>query len=77
MTYLFNYFKTHYPSGLESRYGISEINDIEETINMVGNKRGALRSGGEIDLEKVTSIILNEFRNGLIGRFTLEWVNNA
>ena len=77
VTYLFNYFKTHYPSGLESRYGISEINDIEETIHMVGNKRCALRSGGEIDLEKVTSIILNEFRNGLIGRFTLEWVNNA
>ena len=77
VTYLFNYFKAHYPSGLESRYGISEINDIEETINIVGNKRGALRSGGEIDLEKVTSIILNEFRNGLIGRFTLEWVNNA
>ena len=77
VTYLFNYFKAHYPSGLESRYGIAEINDIEEAINMVGIKRGALKSGGEIDLEKVTSIILNEFRNGLIGRFTLEWVNNA
>ena len=77
VSYLFNYLKAKYPSGLTSRYGISEINDIEETINMVGSKRGALRSGGEIDLEKVTSLILSEFRNGLIGRFTLEWVNNA
>ena len=77
VNYLFNYLKAKYPSGLASRYGISEINDIEETINMVGSKRGALRSGGEIDLEKVTSLILSEFRNGLIGRFTLEWVNNA
>ena len=77
VSYLFNYLKAKYPSGLASRYGISEINDIEETINMVGSKRGALRSGGEIDLEKVTSLILSEFRNGLIGRFTLEWVNNA
>ena len=77
VSYLFNYLKAHYPSGLASRYGISEINDIEETINAVGNKRGALKSGGEIDLEKVTSLILAEYRNGLIGRFTLEWVNNA
>lgn len=77
VSYLFNYLKANYPSGLSSRYGISEINDIEETINAVGIKRGALKSKGEVDLEKVTSLILSEFRNGVIGRFTLEWVNNA
>jgi len=77
VTYLFNYFKDHYPQGLLSRYGIEAINDIEEVINTIGSKRGALRAKGEVDLEKVTSLILSEFRNGQIGRFTLEWVNNA
>lgn len=74
VSYLFNYFKTYYPNGLLSRYGINNIDDIEETIKAIGTKRGALRGGGEIDLEKTTNLILSEFRNGLIGRITLEWV---
>ena len=74
VSYLFNYFKTNYPNGLLSRYGINNIGDIEETIKAIGTKRGALRGGGEIDLEKTTNLILSEFRNGLIGRITLEWV---
>lgn len=77
VTYLLNNLKAHYPNGLSSRYGIDNIGDIEETINMIGCKRGALKAKGEIDIEKVTSLILSEFRNGLIGKFTLEWVNNA
>jgi len=74
VSYLFNYFKTYYPNGLLSRYGINNIDDIEETIKAIGTKRGALSGGGEIDLEKTTNLILSEFRNGLIGRITLEWV---
>ena len=77
VNYLFNFFKEHYPDALAKRYGISEINDIQETVNMIGSKRGAIRNKGEVDIEKVTSLILSEFRNGLIGNFTLEWVNNA
>ena len=77
VTYLLNNLKKHYPDGLTSRYGISEINDIEETINAIALKRGTIRAKGEVDSEKVTSLILSEFRNGQIGNFTLEWVNNA
>ena len=77
VAYLLNNLKAHYPNGLSSRYGIDNIEDIEETINAIGSKRGALKAKGEIDIEKVTSLILSEFRNGLIGKFTLEWVNNA
>ena len=39
---------------------------------MIGRKRGALISGGNIDEEKVARIILEEFRSGKIGRITLE-----
>ena len=77
VSYLFGYLQEKYPKGLNARYGIDVINEIPETINTIGSKRGALRAKGEIDLEKATSLILSEFRNGLIGRFTLEWVNNA
>ena len=77
VTYLLNNLKRHYPNGLANRYGINEFDNIEETINTIGLKRGAIRAKGEVDLEKVTSLILSEFRNGLIGNITLEWVNNA
>ena len=41
-------------------------------MHMIGRKRGALISGGNIDEDKVARIILEEFRSGKIGRITLE-----
>ena len=38
----------------------------------IGRKRGAIISGGQIDEEKTERIILDEFKNGKIGRITLE-----
>ena len=49
-----------------------ENEKILEIMHMIGRKRGALISGGNIDEEKVARIILEEFRNGKIGRITLE-----
>lgn len=50
-------------------------NDIIELMDIIARKRGAIISGGEIDYEKVSSIILNDFRTGKIGQITLEQVN--
>ena len=41
-------------------------------MHMIGRKRGALISGGNIDEEKVARIILEEFRSGKIDKITLE-----
>ena len=43
--------------------------------DIIAKKRGAIVSGGEIDYEKISSIILNDFRTGKIGRITLEKVD--
>ena len=37
-----------------------------------GRKRGFLISGGEVDTERMAKILLDEFRAGKLGRFTLE-----
>jgi len=68
---------------LFERYKLTEedINSImsEDTIltlmELIAKKRGALISGGEIDYEKVASLILNDFRTAKIGKITLEKVN--
>ena len=54
---------------------IPEDDEALELMNMIARKRGAIISGGEIDYEKVSAIILNDFRTGKIGRVTLEKVN--
>ena len=40
----------------------------------IGRKRGCIISGGNIDDEKVSRIILDEFKNGKLGNITLEKV---
>jgi len=54
------------PSDLENNMEIVRI--MEE----IGRKRGCLVSGGQIDLEKTSGIILRELRSGKLGRITLE-----
>ena len=70
-----------YKKELYERYKITETDDREVTdsanpmytlMKIIGKKRGALVSGGEVDDEKVSRIILDDFRSGKIGKITLE-----
>lgn len=65
------------PVALEERYKLSNIEDKEaiEIMDEIGKNRGALMRGGLIDYEKVSGIILDEFRKGTLGRITLEEPN--
>lgn len=50
-------------------------NNKKETIDIleeIARKRGALLSGGNINMQKISDIILNEFQSGKIGRITIE-----
>jgi ribosome biogenesis GTPase A len=63
----------HYPHLLSERYQLDELPSTElEFLETIGRKRGCLRSGGKVDLEKISTILLNEFRSGTLGRITLE-----
>jgi len=53
-----------------------ENNKIYEVMCLIARKRGCIISGGNIDDEKVSNIILEDFRNCKIGRITLERVKN-
>ena len=41
-------------------------------MDIIAKKRGAILSGGRIDYEKISGIILDEFRSGKIGKITIE-----
>lgn len=57
---------------LQSEDEKEENDKALEIMEEIGKKRGAIVSGGNVDLEKVARIILDDFRSGKLGRITLE-----
>ena len=53
---------------------LEENEKIYEIMKLIARKRGAIVSGGRIDDEKISCIILDDFRSGKIGKITLEKV---
>ena len=49
-----------------------ENNNIYEIMIEIGKKRGCIMSGGRIDEEKTSRLILDEFKNGKLGKMTIE-----
>lgn len=63
-----------YPDAVRARYKIELPEDADGTalLEAAGRKRGFLISGGEIDLERMSKVLLEEYRSCKLGRFTLE-----
>jgi ribosome biogenesis GTPase A len=77
--YAIKYMVAHYSGALKERFGIEELpsdlddpNEIVKVMEAVGRKRGAVVSGGRIDLDKASLIILRDLRAGKLGRISLE-----
>ena len=49
-----------------------ENENILEVLYMIGKKRGTIVSGGHVDEEKVSNLLIEEFRSGKLGKITLE-----
>ncbi|MCU6693695.1 Ribosome biogenesis GTPase A [uncultured Blautia sp.] len=70
---LLDYIRTNYPGLLNTRYGIEEESTPVSLLEAVADKRKCLIRGQEIDYAKAAGIVMEEFRNGKIGRITLEF----
>ena len=80
--HLMTYLGERYPDALTAAYKLPALPEREEQENDIaygyrlleaaGRKRGFLISGGEVDTERMAKILLDEFRGGKLGRFTLE-----
>ena len=64
----------HYPQALESRYKIQAEPGLAgwELLERCARKRGFLISGGEVDTLRMSKVLLDEYRGGKLGNFTLE-----
>ncbi len=80
--HLMAYLGEQYPDAVKTGYKLPALPEREDGENDVaygyrlleaaGRKRGFLISGGEVDTERMAKILLDEFRSGKLGRFTLE-----
>ena len=72
--YLMEFLAKDYPQCLLERYKVTveEQDSGYDLLMKAGRKRGFLISGGEVDTERMAKILMDEFRDGKLGRFTLE-----
>ena len=71
---LLELFQKYYPDVLQNRYSIDVSQDMPGymLLEEAGRKRGCLLARGEINYERIAKIVLDEYRSGKLGRFTLE-----
>lgn len=72
-TFLGGILLERYPALLAARYRVdSAALDAPGLIEAIGRRRGCLVKGGGLDLEKASLILLQDYRDGALGRISLE-----
>ena len=71
---LLELLRDRYPQTVAERYKLTGLDEQQgwELLEQGARKRGMLISGGEADTERMAKVLLDEFRGGRLGRFTLE-----
>lgn len=75
---LLELLKDRYPMALENRYQLIGLDGLQgwELLERAARRRGMVVAGGEADTERMARVLLDEFRGGKLGRFTLETVES-
>jgi ribosome biogenesis GTPase A len=85
--YIIESLVSEYPDALIARYKLTLEalkSHQDELLDFIGKKRGCILSGGVIDRQKISEIIIQDFRDGRIGKISLEtpeqweaWIKEA
>ena len=72
--YILNTLDKYYNNILNERYGIDKVDneEIEETLETIGRKRGCLVRGGIVDYDKVYNVIINDIKTGVLKGITFD-----
>ena len=71
---LLGYMSANYPQRICERYKLDSVEGLTpvEILELIAKKRGMIMRGGETDYERVSVMIMDEYRAGRLGRITLE-----
>ncbi len=68
ITYLFR----KYPDALPGRYHVDGLTDTQSVLEAIAAQRGAIKSGGNPDLDRACALLIDDFRSLRLGRISLE-----
>ena len=69
---LLDYLIKNYPDAVADFYEIENSDSNNELLERISIKRGCIKSGAEYDLDKAAKCLVDDFRNGRIGKISLE-----
>lgn len=67
------FLKDNYPGVLEKRYDMERLDEPGVIFQGIAQSRRCVLKGGEPDIAKAAQILVEDFRNGRLGRITLEF----
>ena len=73
---LIHYLQKNYQGVLKERYQADEEQEVGKVLEDIAKNRACLLKGGEYDIEKAAALLMDDFRNGRLGRITLEVPEN-
>ena len=73
---LIRYLQKNYQGVLKERYQADEEQEVGKVLEDIAKNRVCLLKGGEYDIEKAAVLLMDDFRNGRLGRITLEVPEN-
>lgn len=69
---LIAFLREHYPGVLQDRFSVEETGEDYSILTEICRKRRCFLKGEEPDIRKASSMLMEEFRSGKLGRITLE-----
>lgn len=69
---LIKFMTDHYKGKLKDRFSIDETGDAIALLDKIAEVRGCKLKGGELDYNKAAGFVMDDFRNGRLGKITLE-----
>jgi len=77
--FVVRYLAVHYTDALRQRFSLETIPEnlsdqdtLSQLLETIGSKRGCVQSGGKVDLNKTSQMVLKDLRAGKLGRISLE-----
>ena len=72
-TEIIQFLKKYYVGVLAEKYAIIEVDDPYQCLADIAKSRHCLLRGNELDTAKAATLLIDDFRDGRLGRITLEF----
>ena len=70
---IIRFMTEHYQSTLSEKYDIEETSDVYACLSRIAESKHCLLRGSELDTAKAAMMVVDDFRNGRLGKITLEF----